>query len=711
VATTLVYSNADDGYLFSDGDTYADARTGTGKAADVGANTTSLLVGQAVPVGTFSIYSAHVAFSLSAIPAGDAVTSSWFDFAVNSDQSLTDFTINVRGYDWTPGGLTFAGDWQTSPTSFTRYAFKSTSGITTGSYGGAFSNDGSNLRSAIDAARAGSGVLAASLYSSRFESNTAPTLDEYVGISSADTSGTSLDPRLTVNHSPVQELAGDVEDVAEATGTLSGDYTVDGDAESVAELRGTASGDLSVTGTASSTSETTGAASVELAVDGATDATSDLAGQVGLDLAGDGTVDAATDVTGDAVVDLGIDGATDTAGSLEGTLSGDLQLFARSSTAAALTGVLTDAPKVQAPTDLLSFVEGRRSARVEYAYVIVNDRGQPKAMVHPLGTPTITGSSNARIARTLTGLTLRDSDARRLSWVTDRIQPWMLIDGVPYVLGTFAFTEPRAQRSALGTVWEVSAHDLGFLFEQTWERTYGVPRGTGVITTFRSLFLALGVPVDVDTNLQELITSEPLAWPVGSPISTTTDDLARKLSAATPWFNRYARAQVKRLPYAQFGRPDVTFPKPVDGTVVEGNDLWNKANTWICTSRGEVASVAGRWDLPDDHPMSYVKRRYRHVRTVDEPGLGTVEACIARARDEAQRDLSVHETVQFDTISRPDLEPNQIALYAGTRLLLEGWRHPLDPGAYTTVNLRESLRITRYDADVEVASDKRSMGA
>ena len=188
---TTVYAGTSDGFLLSSNATYSTARAGGTLAANDSGNT--IQVGQTVG---FAIYEAFLHFDLSSIGT-DTVTAADIDLYLTTDLSSTDFVTEARTHSWTGSGLT-TGDWVAGASlgALTLLATLDSNGIgSTGAY-----KTMTAETALLTACMTGSVELV--LASSRQRNNNQPSGLEYLIFSSADESGTTQDPKITVTHFP-----------------------------------------------------------------------------------------------------------------------------------------------------------------------------------------------------------------------------------------------------------------------------------------------------------------------------------------------------------------------------------------------------------------------------------------------------------------------------------------------------------------------------
>lgn len=203
--TTTIYAGTPDGHVRSRNATYSTARAGSTLLADD--TSTTFTVGQRLAAGTYFLFEGFLRYDLFAagLLSTDTVSAATLELYLTADNSTADFNLECRERDW--GTSLTTTDWVAggSLSGLTLLATLASSGIgSTGAFK-AFTESGSNLVSAINTALAGDGVLKLILCPDNLTNNVAPTGDEYLVFSSADASGTSQDPKLSVTYTTAGE--------------------------------------------------------------------------------------------------------------------------------------------------------------------------------------------------------------------------------------------------------------------------------------------------------------------------------------------------------------------------------------------------------------------------------------------------------------------------------------------------------------------------
>lgn len=218
-AAALFYADVD-GCLTSSHADYATARAGSGVTLSTSSDN---FVGQDYLSSKYTLYESLIQFPLgTTIPAGATIESVALSLYLNTDNSETDFTVDVYAYDF---GTAEVGDWVSDFSGLTLVASLSTNGI-----GAAGHKEFVAAGSALNTAVAAGGNLRLLVVSSRQVAATAPdtVVNENVLFESQDYSGTTRDPRLSVVYSaPDVALYEDATNESGTAGTAVEDATAD----------------------------------------------------------------------------------------------------------------------------------------------------------------------------------------------------------------------------------------------------------------------------------------------------------------------------------------------------------------------------------------------------------------------------------------------------------------------------------------------------
>lgn len=189
MATYVIYSSTFDSTTTSSATTYLTAARGLGTQT-TDTSGTALSVGQQYSAPTYNVWQSLLIFTgLPVIRPWETVTSATLSLWCLEDQSGTDFTVEARDL-----GSKFRSSEILS--TYTLCASTSTSGIGTGAYRDFTSESGfpESLR--------GETSFRFNLSSSRQRTESTPSGNEYVRFHSANQTGTTNDPKLTIVLNP-----------------------------------------------------------------------------------------------------------------------------------------------------------------------------------------------------------------------------------------------------------------------------------------------------------------------------------------------------------------------------------------------------------------------------------------------------------------------------------------------------------------------------
>lgn len=214
---TTVYASTADGQIQSLDATYANARSGAGTfvASD---NLSTMQVGQSLS-GVYFVWEGFVSFDTTSV-LSDTVTAADVGLWLVTDNSATDFILEARAKAWLSGGLTNA-DFVAGASlgGQTLLASIDTNGIgSTGAYKTLTSQ--AALLTAI-----ATGSVEMVLASSRQRNGDTPSGAEYLTLSTADETGSTQDPKLTITHTSAVTVTKDVTSSAAISRTATKDVT------------------------------------------------------------------------------------------------------------------------------------------------------------------------------------------------------------------------------------------------------------------------------------------------------------------------------------------------------------------------------------------------------------------------------------------------------------------------------------------------------
>lgn len=288
-----------------------------------------------------------------------------------------------------------------------------------------------------------------------------------------------------------------------------------------------------------------------------------------------------------------------------------------------------------------------------------------------------------------------DVDGRpmEINWLTDEIQPVMIVDGLPYPLGVFI---PTTQSLSFDTNSRVTiqAYDRCQRVLDTNSATPVYwPRGTLYLDAIEQLLNAAGINT-VFTTPNDAAFAEPREdWPAGTPYLTIVNDLLAEINYKTLFFDENGAAVLEPVSTPEAsqirhtlddGDPDTLVVLPI----TRKNDTFSAPNKFIvfCANPDKDENMVAV--AVNDNPQSPIStvRRGREivsVSTVDNiASQAELQAYAERLRNDS---LLSGETVTVSTGLMPGWQVGDaVAMHQRPRAWIErtklGKRLVTDPG-------------------------------
>ena len=242
--------------------------------------------------------------------------------------------------------------------------------------------------------------------------------------------------------------------------------------------------------------------------------------------------------------------------------------------------------------------------------------------------PHIRYDAGGKIKMSLTGTFYpwaRDVDGRRMeiNWLTDEIEPHLVVNGRASPLGVYIPTTPREVITGKYRYIEIEAYDR---CQRVLDTNSGDPvyfaRGTLYVDAIEQLLSAAGIQT-VFTTPNDAVLAEPREWEIGTPYIEIANELLGEINYKSLWFDSSGNAILEpaAVPEAYQIRHTLSDLDP-DTLVVPGIsrqvDLFNAPNEFvvICANPDKAANM--RAVAVNENPQSplSVPRRGRKITKV-----------------------------------------------------------------------------------------------
>lgn len=338
------------------------------------------------------------------------------------------------------------------------------------------------------------------------------------------------------------------------------------------------------------------------------------------------------------------------------------------------------------------------SRRIKFRYDLLDMNNNFKQTLTTVMSDqcSVTMDTTQQIARTAQFM-LQDDGS--INYLTDRIQPWVLVWVPPngwaeFPLGVFILSTPPRQTDAAQVITrQINGYDLTqILVDEKVQDRYTVAAGTNYISAVASLLSTAGI---TQTNLTATSLTLPTAkdYEIGTAFIDIINDLLSAINYRPLWFDANGVAQAMPYMSPSVLPPAYTYQDDSQSVMTpevnDNLDLFDVPNVWVCTvDETDTTTLVSRYvnDNPNS-PTSTVNRGRQIVKYVSgltAPNQATLDAY---AQQQAEQDSQIYNTVVFETAIMPfheaydAIQLNYSVMGISDKFFEIGWSLNLAPGA------------------------------
>lgn len=240
---------------------------------------------------------------------------------------------------------------------------------------------------------------------------------------------------------------------------------------------------------------------------------------------------------------------------------------------------------------------------------------------------TVSFSGDADIKMTFSGVF--DSIPEKVNFLTDRLRPSLLIDGVEYPLGVYVITTPTQSKNGDLVQYELTGYDLTYLAQLSrLEERAHYSKGAKYTDVVRSLLVESGIAdVEIETNGAVLQTDRE-DWEPGTDRLTIANALLAEINYRSVYMDLdgVVRAGPWRAP--TMGNAQHVYRAGGDSVVLPeatiGRDTFDLANVFIREVDNPDLGETLRAVAENTDPSSPISVQNRGLRVVDYEKLDNV---------------------------------------------------------------------------------------
>lgn len=259
---------------------------------------------------------------------------------------------------------------------------------------------------------------------------------------------------------------------------------------------------------------------------------------------------------------------------------------------------------------------------VDFDFRVIRN-GADFAHLYPLesSAPHLRMDDQGGIPTALSGDFAANSE---IDWLTDEIQPYLIIDGVEYSLGRYLPATVQEDKNATTASVHVEAYDRCWRARDnyTTEMVY-FAAGTNYLIAVKQLLYACGINVVLETPTAETLAEARQDWPIGTSYLEIINQLLQEINYKRLNFSDQGAAILAPVATPSAERIRHTF----DNSNVKSlllpeidrlSDVYNAPNVFvvICSSPDKAEPMVAT--AVNDNPQSpiSVPRRGRRIATV-----------------------------------------------------------------------------------------------
>ncbi len=247
---------------------------------------------------------------------------------------------------------------------------------------------------------------------------------------------------------------------------------------------------------------------------------------------------------------------------------------------------------------------------------------------------------------------------QEVNWLTDEIQPVIVIDGAEHPLGVFAVATPTEEEvDGLRSV-RVECYDRGWLVRDTRTETLLYwRRGTPVLDAVEQLLTAAGIRAIFKTPSAAVFQEDREDWDVGTSHLTIANQLLSEINYNPLWFNAFGAAILGPVTVPDASTIAHRFDTRDKSTrVLPGisrtTDVYAAPNVFLCTcahpDKDELMLAVAENANPQS-PLSTVRRGRRIVQKIAVDNINSPEDLQAYANRLRNESMITGESIQLST--------------------------------------------------------------
>lgn len=305
---------------------------------------------------------------------------------------------------------------------------------------------------------------------------------------------------------------------------------------------------------------------------------------------------------------------------------------------------------------------------LDFRYTILRN-GADYCTIDPVtGTmPTITMLDSGEIKTTLMG-TFYDP-GNRVDWLTDEIQPVIIIDGVPHKLGIYLPGTVEYFKDDTSKTVTIEAYDRCWRVQTRCAETLRFfAEGLNYLDVAVSLLTDAGITSVAKVNTDHSLTEDREDWNIGTSNLSIVNELLGEINYKQLWFDADGAARLE--PAAQMNAEHIqhTFDDTnVRSLMIPGirksTDIYAAPNVFLCVcsnadKSGPMTAIAENTN--PQSPLSLARRKRRITQVVNVNNIASQAELLVYAKRLVTGSMMRGETINVETCLLPGFGVNDV---------------------------------------------------
>lgn len=299
---------------------------------------------------------------------------------------------------------------------------------------------------------------------------------------------------------------------------------------------------------------------------------------------------------------------------------------------------------------------------VGFKYVILRNGANYGILPAPVdSTHQIHMDTEAEIKTSLIGDFFEPE--KDVDFMTDKIQPVMILDGKEYPLGIFLPVHVSMDDSDYVKKIHIEAYDQCWYVKAQKVSVHPpfFPAGTNYINAISSLLSTCNIALIYAVSTSEVMTEDRADWGVGTSYLTIVNELLKEINYNDLWFDNAGIAQL-----TPFEAPDAKFidhtlsDKDIKSLMIHGMsstmDIYEIPNEIVVTCSNpdkEGGMIALAENTNPQSPLSIARRGMRITKVININNIASQEALQSYANRLMTETMSAEEEIMIDTLLLP----------------------------------------------------------